>query len=91
MTYEAALLKERRRKMSLRTFELHRVEDVSGMSGTGVIADGVVFPDGRCAYRWRGGVAAVATTVTADSIGDVERIHGHEGRTRIVWTGAEHA
>lgn len=73
--------------MSVRPFELHRIEDVSGSSGTGVIADGVVFPDGRCAYRWRVGVAKVATTVTADRIEDVEALHGHEGRTRIVWTG----
>ena len=77
--------------MSLRTFQLHRAADVSGLSGTGIVADGVVFPDGRCAYRWRDGVAAVATTVMADRIEDVEALHGHEGRTRIVWTGAGHA
>lgn len=74
--------------MSLRTFELHRAEDVSGVSGPGVVADGVVFPDGRCAYRWRG---HLATTVTADCVADVEAIHGHQGRTRIVWTGAGRA
>jgi hypothetical protein len=77
--------------MILRTFQLHRTEDVNGLSGSGVVADGVVFPDGRCAYRWRTGVAKVATTVTADRIEDVEALHGHEGRTRIVWTGADHA
>lgn len=77
--------------MSLRTFELHRREDPTGSSGTGIVADGVVFPDGRCAYRWRTGVAQVATTVTADRIEDVEALHGHEGRTHIVWTGTEHA
>lgn len=74
--------------MSLRTFELHRTHDVTGVSGAGIVAEGVQFSDGRCAYRWRG---ELATTVTADSIADVERIHGHEGRTRVVWTGAGHA
>lgn len=74
--------------MSLRTFELHRREDFTGVSGTGIVAEGVVFSDGRCAYRWCG---ELATTVTADCIEDVDRIHGHEGRTRIVWTGAGHA
>lgn len=31
----------------MRRFELHREEDVSGVSGTGVVAEGVAFSDGR--------------------------------------------
>lgn len=36
-----------------RRFELHRFEDISGVSGTGIVADGVQFPDGVVAMRWR--------------------------------------
>jgi len=37
-----------------RTFVLHRDEDVSGVSGTGVVAEGVVFSDGAVVVRWLG-------------------------------------
>ena len=40
--------------MTARTFELHRDRDVSGVSGVGVVADGVAFPDGLSVVRWRG-------------------------------------
>ncbi|GAB2762467.1 hypothetical protein [Nocardioides pakistanensis] len=65
-----------------RRFELHRDVDVSGISGTGVVADGVLFPDGHVATRWR---SLVAQTCAWDSITDVEHVHGHGGATRIVW------
>lgn len=35
-------------------FELHRDTDVSGVSGVGIVADGVVFPDGTAVLQWRG-------------------------------------
>jgi hypothetical protein len=66
-------------------FQLIRTEDASGVSGEGRVADGVQWPDGRVSFRWR---TSRATTVDADSIEDVEAIHGHEGRTRVVWTEA---
>lgn len=66
-----------------RTFQLHRDHDVSGISGTGVVADGHVFPDGVTVIRWRG---ERQSTVVWPSVEDVEAIHGHGGATRIVWT-----
>ena len=36
----------------MRTFELHRDTDVSGVSGTGVVAEGVEFADGTTVVRW---------------------------------------
>lgn len=65
------------------TFELHRDNDVSGVSGTGVVADGAVFPDGVTVVRWRG---ERRSTVVWQDLEDVEAIHGHGGATRIVWT-----
>jgi hypothetical protein len=37
-----------------RRFVLERDVDVSGLSGTGVVADGVVFPDGIVALHYLG-------------------------------------
>jgi hypothetical protein len=34
-------------------FMLRRTEDVSGLSGTGMVAEGVEFTDGRVAMRCR--------------------------------------
>jgi hypothetical protein len=65
-----------------RRFVLVRTEDVSGVSGTGIVAHGVEFPDGTVALRWTG---AYATTVVHDSIASVIAIHGHGGRTRVQW------
>ena len=66
----------------MRRFELIRTEDVSGMSGIGVVAEGVVFTDGAVALRWRGSVKSL---VVYNSIADCEHIHGHGGRTTVRW------
>lgn len=66
-----------------RRFQLQRSEDVSGVSGTGVVADGCQFPDGVCVVHWRG--EHRSTVVWTAGIRAVEAVHGHEGRTRIVW------
>jgi hypothetical protein len=70
----------------MRRFYLERLEDVSGVSGTGVVVEGVEFSDGTCAYRW---ISNCATTVIADSIEIVERVHGHDGRTVVRWLDKE--
>jgi hypothetical protein len=64
----------------MRTFKLVRTEDVTGVSGTGVVAEGVVFEDGSAAMRWK---TETASTAVYDSIEDVERIHGHGGSTKV--------
>lgn len=74
-----------------RTFVLIRDEDVTGISGTGPVADGVVFPDGTTVLRWRdvagpkAGSAVRPTLVVHESAESVEALHGHGGATRIVW------
>lgn len=66
----------------MRRFELHRAVDETGVSGTGVVAEGVEFTDGTCAMRWRTGTASTAVYATTE---DVVTIHGHSGATRLVW------
>jgi hypothetical protein len=68
----------------LRSFELHRDDDVSGISGTGVVAEGVVFSDGTVALRW---LSEWPTSVVFHDRGveALEAVHGHNGRTRIIY------
>ena len=65
-----------------RLFHLFRAEDVSGVSGTGIIAEGVQFTDGTCVLRW---LTDTASTQIYKTLAHVRRIHGHEGRTKVVW------
>lgn len=67
-----------------RAFVLVRDDDVTGVSGTGVVAQGVEFTDGTVAMRW---ASAWPTSVVFHDRGieGVEAIHGHDGATRIVW------
>lgn len=66
----------------MRLFELHRAEDETGVSGSGVVCEGVEFSNGRVAMRWTPALSSIALY---DSIGDVEAIHGHGGKTKVVW------
>jgi hypothetical protein len=66
----------------MRRFELHRDEDASGVSGTGIVAQGVQFDDGTCALRW---LSQHSSTALYDNTVDLVVIHGHGGRTRLVW------
>ena len=67
-----------------RPFVLMRDTDVSGVSGTGVVADGCASPDGTVTLRWRGG-NPTSVVFHDNGIESVEAIHGHGGNTRIVW------
>ena len=64
-----------------RLFHLQRDTDITGVSGTGRVADGVLWPDGTATLRWLGDRAS---TVHWDRIGDAKAVHGHGGATRIV-------
>lgn len=66
-----------------RRFALQRNEDVTGVSGTGTVAEGVEFSDGTVALRWC--VGDHRSTVIWPSIDAVSAIHGHDGRTLIQW------
>ena len=66
----------------MRRFWLVRDEDETGVSGTGVVAVGVAFPNGKAAISWK---TEHTSTAVYDSMRDVEAIHGHNGLTRIVW------
>lgn len=66
----------------MRLFRLNRLKDETGISGTGIVAVGVVLPSGKCILEWRTALSSIAVY---DSIEDVEAIHGHSGRTLVEW------
>ena len=66
----------------MRRFILQRDIDETGISGVGAVAQGVQFDDGVCAMRWN---TNTGSTAIYDSAKDVEAIHGHNGKTQIVW------
>lgn len=74
----------KRRRGVLRVFQLLRDEDVSGVSGVGRVAVGVVFPSGKVVVEWLG---SDTTFGIYDRLEHVEKIHGHGGKTRIVFAG----
>ena len=66
-----------------RPFILVRDQDVSGVSGTGIVADGTLFPDGHAVLHWRG--QWPTTTPHPGGMESVIAVHGHNGATRVVW------
>ena len=75
-----------------RRFEVWRDEDVSGVSGTGKIVEGVQFSDGQLVTYWLGGPPMFQPKVDVwinPGIDPFEKIHSHGGRTRVVWLDPE--
>lgn len=70
----------------MKTFHLQRNEDETGVSGVGTIAEGVQFSDGQCVISWLTRFHSVAIYPTVD---ELLAIHGHGGRTVVVWEVAD--
>ncbi|CAL9593619.1 hypothetical protein SUDANB1_05275 [Streptomyces sp. enrichment culture] len=64
-------------------FVLRRRRDVSGVSGLGDVADGVLWPDGTASVRWRG--EHPSTVFWDRGRVSIELIHGHQGATEVVF------
>lgn len=69
--------------LQFKRFKLRRLHDVTGVSGEGIVAEGVQFSDGRVALRWCVGPAR--STVVWDQLNDAIRVHGHDGNTVLEW------
>jgi hypothetical protein len=73
---------EKEQNTMVRVFHLARDEDISGVRGVGTVAVGAVFPSGKVVLEWLG---ADSSFEILDGLDHVERIHGHGGKTRIVF------
>lgn len=69
----------------MKIFHLVRKEDVSGVSGTGIVAEGVEFADGAVVMQWQVPLQHTGGLSIFKSIEDVRRIHGHENRTVVIF------
>jgi hypothetical protein len=63
----------------MRRFILLRVEDVSGSSGTGKVAEGVQSSDGRVVLFFADSFKYF------NDIDTMMQVHSHGGRTRMHW------
>lgn len=72
-----------------RRFYLMRHEDKTGISGTGVVADGVVWQTGAVTLHWLGGSESYNNWPGPNAIAGIERTHGHGGATSIVYRDDE--
>jgi len=65
----------------IQPFYLNREVDESGISGTGIVAVGVVLPSGICILEWTTFHSSIGYY---KNVADVEAIHGHGGLTKVM-------
>lgn len=68
------------KRTSMRRLILKRAQDDSGVSGTGIVAEGVEFSNGQVVIAWYGHKNSIAIYPNRKIL---EEIHGHEGHTSI--------
>jgi hypothetical protein len=74
-------------------FKLVRHRDDSGVSGTGTVAFGVLWPDGAVDIQWRNDDTdgldttrnGFASYHSEDGLDDTLAVHGHGGATEVVF------
>lgn len=66
---------------TVQIYYLDRLEDKSGISGAGIVAVGIIFPNGWVSQCW---LTEQSTVTFFPSIEAVKAVHGHEGATRIL-------
>lgn len=67
-------------------FYLKRNEDISGISGTGIVAEGTIFYNGKVALIWKSDTPCISIW---DGIDHVMKVHGHNGKTEIIPANVE--
>lgn len=67
--------------MKIEHFYLKRNEDESGVSGTGIVARGIVLPSGHCVLEWLTFTSSIAIY---KNMNDLIEIHGHGGKTELI-------
>ncbi len=70
----------------IRRFLLIRERDLTGVSGTGIVAEGAIFSNGVSVLHWLREPQAVGMYQT---ISDLIAVHGHEGATQVQFIDQE--
>jgi hypothetical protein len=68
----------------MKTFKLYRLADESGVSGTGIVAEGIEFSHGEAVLSW---LTSHRSIGIYPNMKELENIHGHGGKTRVWWDG----
>ena len=71
---------------AVRRFLLWRTEDATGISGTGLVAMGSVWPNGKAVLLWRGEHSSIAIY---DSMDSLVAIHCHGGKSEVMFIDGE--
>ena len=66
----------------IRRFHFVRIEDVSGVSGTGIVGEGVELTNGKIIFSWLSNLGSVGVY---DNVKTFLTVHGHEGKGKIEW------
>jgi len=73
----------------MKTFEMFRQQDETGISGTGKVIEGVIFSDGECVVRWVAEDSNARCVSIWPNFGSFMTIHVHphpDNSTRIVFS-----
>lgn len=74
------------KESSMRRFILRRNQDMSGISGTGVVAEGIRFSNGQAVLHWLTQLSSVAVYHSVDVL---VQVHGHDGSTVLEWVDGD--
>lgn len=72
----------------IKKFMMIRQYDVTGISGSGHVLDGVQFNNGKVVIAWNKGIANASSIVVWDCFDDFYRVHiarHPENETIIIW------
>ena len=75
-------MENQNKRGNMKRFKLKRLEDESGVSGTGYVAEGVKFSDGQCVINWLTDTRSIGIY---HSPVELIYIHGHGGKTILEW------
>ena len=65
----------------MKTFYLNRLVDVSGISGCGKVAEGVIFDSGKVVLNW---IVGIESIVIYQTVEDLTKITCYNGNSEIV-------
>ena len=71
--------------MHPQVFALTRKADETGVSGTGIVLDGIVFPSGDCVVRWRGATPCIQVWPSFEAFKRVHIDPHPDNKTEIEW------
>lgn len=67
---------------TMRRFKLNRKIDKTGVSGPGIVAEGIEWSNGRVALHWLTQLESVADYANMKTL---LMLHGHDGATAVEW------